>query len=309
MARKRIAATISITQLLKYFSTEEKCIEWLEQTRWNGKPICPHCQGQDSISPAQSKRFTYWHRQCRKYFTVKTGTVMHSSKTTTQNWIVALYYVLTARKGISALQLSKELKVQYRTAWYMLHRIREACAGGQFKLSRVVEVDETYIGGKAKNKHASKKLERHGTGMVGKQAVLGIRERQGRTKLLPIVETTQSVLRGAIQAHVEPNTLVYTDDHGGYRGLPYPHETVRHSAKEYVNGLAHTNGIESVWSVLKRSIHGTWHHVSVKHLQRYINEAAFRLNEGNCEVDTVDRMRSLVNGMKGKRIPYQELVS
>ena len=95
----------------------------------------------------------------------------------------------------------------------------------------------------------------------------------------------------AIQAHVEPNTLVYTDDHGGYRGLPYPHETVRHSAKEYVNGLAHTNGIESVWSVLKRSIHGTWHQVSVKHLQRYINEASFRLNEGNCEVDTVDRMR------------------
>ena len=309
MARKRIAATISITQLLKYFSTEEKCIEWLERARWNGKPICPHCQGQDSISPAQSKRFTYWHKNCRKHFTVKTGTVMHSSKTTTQNWIVALYYVLTARKGISAIQLSKELGVQYRTAWFMLHRIREACAGGQFKLSRVVEVDETYIGGKAKNKHASKKPERHGTGMVGKQAVLGMRERQGRTKLLPIVETTQSVLQGAIQAHVEPNTLVYTDDHRGYRGLPYPHETVRHSAKEYVNGLAHTNGIESVWSVLKRSIHGTWHHVSVKHLQRYINEAAFRLNEGNCEVDTVDRMRSLVKGMKGKRIPYQELVS
>ena len=309
MARKKIAATISVTQLLKHFSTEEKCIAWLEQARWNGKPICPHCQGQDSISPAQSKRFTYWHKNCRKHFTVKTGTVMHSSKTTTQNWIVALYYVLTARKGISALQLSKELGVQYRTAWYMLHRIREACAGGQFKLSRVVEVDETYIGGKAKNKHASKKPERQGTGMVGKQAVLGIRERQGRTKMFPIAETTQPVLQGAIQAHVEPNTLVYTDDHGGYRGLPYPHETVRHSAKEYVNGLAHTNGIESVWSVLKRSIHGTWHHVSVKHLQRYINEAAFRLNEGNCEVDTVDRMRSLVNGMKGKRIPYQELVS
>ena len=309
MARKRMAATISVTQLLKYFSTEEKCIGWLEQARWNGKPTCPHCQGQDHISPAQSKRFTYWHKNCRKHFTVKTGTVMHSSKTTTQNWIVALYYVLTARKGVSAMQLSKELGVQYRTAWYMLHRIREACAGGQFKLSRVVEVDETHIGGKAKNKHASKKTEHQGTGMVGKQAVLGIRERQGRTKMLPIAETTQQTLHGTIQAHVEPNTLVYTDDHGGYRGLPYPHETVRHSAKEYVNGLAHTNGIESVWSVLKRSIHGTWHHVSVKHLQRYINEASFRLNDGNCEVDTVDRMKALAVEMTDRRIPYGELVS
>ena len=186
MARKRMATTISVTKLLKYFSTEETCIAWLEQARWNGKPTCPHCQGQDSISLVQSKRFTYWHKNCRKHFTVKTGTVMHSSKTTTQNWIVALYYVLTARKGVSAMQLSKELGVQYRTAWYMLHRIREACAGGQFKLSRVVEVDETYIGGTAKNKHASKKAKHKGTGMVGKQAVLGIRERQGRTKLLPI---------------------------------------------------------------------------------------------------------------------------
>ena len=192
MTRKRIAATISVTQLFRYFSTEEKCIAWLEQARWNGKPTCPHCQGQDHISVSESKRFTYWHRTCRKQFTVKTGTVMHSSKTPTQNWIVTLYYVLTARKGVSAMQLSKELGVQYRTAWYLLHRVREACASGQFKLTNVVEVDETYIGGKEKNKHQSQKPKKL-RGTTGKQAVLGMRERDGKTKAKPVTGTDREL--------------------------------------------------------------------------------------------------------------------
>ena len=311
MARKRTAQTITIKQLLDYFSTEEKCIAWLEQARWQGKPTCPHCKGQDHISPAQSKRFTYWHKNCRKHFTVKTGTVMHSSKTTTQNWIVALYYVLTARKGISAMQLSKELGVQYRTAWYMLHRIREACTSGEFKLRNVVEVDETYIGGKEKNKHASQKPKKL-RGTTGKQAVLGIRERGGKTKAKPVSSTDRLTLWNEIERNIEKGSTLYTDDHGAYRGLElaqYNHKAVNHSAKQYVDGMAHTNGIESVWAVLKRSIHGTWHHVSVKHLQRYINEASFRLNEGNCQVDTVDRMQAVAHGMIGKRIPYRDLVS
>lgn len=306
-----MAVTISVTQLFKYFSTEEKCVEWLEQARWNGSPTCPHCQGQDSITPAYSKRFTYWHKDCRKHFTVKTGTVMHSSKTPTQNWIVALYYVLTARKGVSAMQLSKELGVQYRTAWYMLHRLREACANGQFTLTNVVEVDETYIGGKEKNKHQSQKPKKL-RGTTGKQAVFGMRERGGKTKAKPVSSTDRETLWQEIQQSIQLGATLYTDDHGAYRGLGlarYNHKVVNHSAKQYVDGLAHTNGIESVWSLLKRSIHGTWHHVSVKHLQRYINEASFRLNEGNCQVDTVDRMQALAAGMKGKRIPYQELVS
>ena len=311
MARKKIAATISVTQLLKYFSTEEKCIAWLEQARWQGKPTCPHCQGQDRVSLAPSKRFTYWHQNCRKHFTVKTKTVMHSSKTPTQNWIVALYYILTARKGISALQLSKELGVQYRTAWYLMHRIREACASGEFKLDNVVEVDETYIGGKEKNKHASQKPKKL-RGTTGKQAVIGMRQRGGKTVAKPIPGTDRGTLWNEIDQHVEKGSTLYTDDHGAYRGLDmsdYEHHVVNHSAKQYVSGMAHTNGIESVWSVLKRSLHGTWHHVSIKHLQRYINEASFRLNEGNCQIDTVDRMRALAVGMTDKRIPYRELVS
>ncbi len=311
MARKRIAQTLTITQLLKSFSDEGTCIRWLEQARWNGTLVCPHCHGRDSISPAQSKPFTYWHRGCRKHFTVKTGTVMHGSKTPTQNWIVTLYYVLTARKGVSALQLSKELGVQYRTAWYLLHRVREACASGEFTLSNIVEVDETYIGGKAKNKHQDKK-PKNLRGTEGKQAVFGMRQRGGKTMAQPVPGTDRQTLVPMIARAVDPGSVLCTDDHGAYRDFDpatYYHDSVRHSAGEYVKGFVHTNGMESVWSVLKRSLYGTYHHVSGKHLHRYVNEATFRLNDGNCEVDTLDRMRAVVTGMPGKRIPYRELVS
>ena len=130
------------------FSTEHKAVKWLESVRWQGKPVCPHCGACENISAAKSKKFTYWCKHCRKHFTVKTGTVMHGSNIPTQKWVVAIYYVLTARKGISSLQLSKELDITQKSSWFMLQRIREACKQGSFKLAKVVEVDETYIGGK-----------------------------------------------------------------------------------------------------------------------------------------------------------------
>ena len=182
MTKKRRADTISITELFRMFPTEQSCIDWLEKARWNGKPVCPHCAGDENVTKPASKPNTYWHKDCRMYtVTVKTGTVMHSSKTDTRNWMIAIYYYMTGRKGISAMQLSKELGVQYRTAWHMGHRIREACKeGGDFILSKIVEMDATYIGGKEDNKHASKKLKA-GRGTVGKQPVLGMRERDGNT--------------------------------------------------------------------------------------------------------------------------------
>lgn len=302
------AETISITQLLKMFSTERKAIEWLEQVRWGGSPVCPHCGGIENITKPKSKPFTYWHKDCRKNFTVKTGTIMHASKTSTQNWVVAIYSVLTARKSVSSLQLSKELGVQQRTAWYMLHRIREACQQGDFKLFGSVEVDEVYIGGLEENKHEHKKLHA-GRGGVGKQAVIGMRERKGKVKAMPIDDTTKPTLHNAIHENVRPGSTIYTDDNPSYGGVANRHYTVNHSAKEYVNGMAHTNGIESVWAVLKRGVNGTFHHVSKKHLHRYLDEFTFRLNDGSCEVDTIDRMESLVKGMGNRRIPYKVLVS
>ena len=312
MTKKRKANTISIAELFRMFPTEQSCIDWLEQARWNGKPVCPHCGGDENVTRPASKPNTYWHKDCRNHFTVKTGTVMHSSKTDTRNWMIAIYYYMTGRKGISAMQLSKELGVQYRTAWHMGHRIREACKeGSDFILSKIVEMDATYIGGKEDNKHASKKLKA-GRGTVGKQPVLGMRERGGKVKAEAVQAENQSAILNAIGPTVEPWSTIYTDDHRAYsviKSAPFNHETVRHSAKEYVNGMAHTNGIESVWAILKRSITGTWHHVSIKHLQRYIDEATFRLNDGNCEVDTIDRITAVVTRMGGKRVPYRDLVS
>ena len=145
---KGTAETISIVQLLRMFPDQETCIAWLERVWWNGEPTCAHCGACDKISPPKSKPHAYWCGHCRKHFTVTTGTIMHATKTPLQNWIVAIYSVMTARKGVSAMQLSKELGVQYRTAWYMLHRIREACANGEFRLNNIVEMDEVYIGGK-----------------------------------------------------------------------------------------------------------------------------------------------------------------
>ena len=309
---KRIAQTISVTQLFRMFPNEDACYAWLEDARWQGQPVCPHCGGIENISKPPSKPRHYWHKDCRKQFTVTTKTCMHATKRPLQDWIYAIYSVMTARKGVSAMQLSKELGCQYRTAWHMLHRIREACGAGDFKLTEIVEADETHIGGKEGNKHQSKKL-RAGRGPVGKTAVVGVRQRGGKVTAKPVAKIDAATLVGFVEFKVEPGATVYTDEASAYANLPtvlnrFAHETVKHGAGEYVRGPVHTNSIESVWSVLKRSIHGTWHHVSPKHLGRYVNEATFRLNEGNCEVDTIDRMKSFAAGIHGKRLAYDKLI-
>jgi hypothetical protein len=241
--------------------------------------------------------------------------VFERSKVPLHKWVYAMYLVVTARKGISSMQLAKEIGVTQKTAWFILCRLREACSSPDNidKLRGIIEIDETFVGGKEKNKHEHKKLKA-GRGSVGKTAVLGMRERGagGRTVAMVVESTDAGTVQNEIHGAVEAGSQLYTDEFGAYtdlNGLFFRHETCNHSAGQWVNGVAHTNGIESVWAVLKRGIHGVYHQVSPKHLHRYVDEFTFRLNEGDVKRHTMRRLESFIDAIVGKRLTYKRLIA
>jgi len=309
LQKYRPNTAMSEEAFLGKFPDEEAAMAYLENERWHGQIECPRC-GSKRIG-----KFTKgWHRcnDCKKPFNFKTNTIFERSKIPLKKWLYAFYKITTARKGISSMQISKELGITQKTAWFMLHRIRKAMKGGKYNglLKGIVECDETYIGGKKHNKHWDEKFI-PGRGPVGKTPVFGMVERHGRVKSMVVPDTGKSTLQGIIRQNAEQGIVICTDEWRSYIGLKndYTHLVVKHKIGQYKNGLACTNSIESVWAVLKRGYHGIYHYMSKKHLQRYADEFDFRYNEGNVKFPTMQRVESLAAGCWNTRLTWKQLVA
>ena len=273
---------ISLMELFEMFPDEETAEQWFEDCRWGSEVECPHCNSINVKERKSRKPQPYWCRDCRKTFSVRVGTHMENSRIPFRKWTIGIYLYSTSFKGVSSMKLHRDLKITQKSAWFMLHRLREAAnEGNDTKFTGPVEVDETFMGGKRRNMSDKKRneLKDAGRGAVGKSVVGGMKDRETNEVRAEVVNSTDAKsLHPFADRNAEDGAMVYTDDASVYDSLPFPHESVKHSVSEYVSGMAHTNGIESFWAILKRGYHGTYHQMSRKHLHRYITEFASRHN-------------------------------
>ena len=302
---------MTLVELIRKFPDDKAAEAWIAEIRWPDGPQCPHCGFTNVQHPTAHKTMPYRCRGngCRKFFSVRVGTVMQDSKLGYQEWVIAVCLFNTSLKSVSSMKLHRDLGISQKSAWHLTHRIRQCwddMDGAPF--AGPVGADESHFGGKAKNMHAEVRRQRiTGRVAVDKATVVGVKDRATGREAASVVDNTDAAtLQGFVTGHAEDGAMVYTDEHKAYRGLRN-HETVCRSVAEYLNGQTHVNGVDSFWAALKRCYHGTFHHVGPEHLDRYVTEFAGRHNRR--PANTADMMAASALGMVGKTLPHTEPVA
>ena len=300
----------TLQQAIKYFSNEQVCIDTVAKMRWPNGPECPACGHKEHYYLKTQRRWKC--KECYKQFSVKLGTIFEDSALGLDKWLAALWMLVNCKNGISSYEVARDLGITQKSAWFMMHRLRRAMQKGSLmKLGgdgSEVEVDETFIGGKARNMHLDKRQRRiTGTGGKDKTAVMGILERDSEVRTVVIPNRRKKVLQEEVQKHVAAGTALYTDALLSYDGLAndYAHKVIDH-AEAYVDGRVHTNSLENFWSLLKRGISGTYVSVEPFHLFRYLDEQSFRYNNRK-EMNDADRFNLALSQIAGKRLTFAEL--
>ncbi|MDE0265805.1 MAG: IS1595 family transposase [Thaumarchaeota archaeon] len=292
---------ITLVDLFEMFPDNDTAMRWFESRIWKDGRRCPTCRNPDTTE-ARHPKMPYYCYKCRSHFSVKKGTVMECSKIPYRKWAIGTYLVATNLKGVSSMKIHRDLGITQRSAWFMIHRLRESWKklAGVDGMTGPVEIDEAFFGGSDKNRHADKK------GTKPKTAVVGVKDRTtNKVAAAPVPETTKARLGHFINTHVDKGAKKYTDENRAYAGLPN-HESCNHSTGQWVRGMAHTNGMESFWSMMKRGYDGVFHHMSEDHLHRYVNEFAGRHNVR--DMDTIDMMGTMAGNMAGSRLTYKSLI-
>jgi transposase-like protein len=299
----------TLQEAIIHFSDFENCKALMMRLRWpDGVVKCPHCESENVAYLAKARVWKCYSKHQRPTFSLKTGTIFEDSPIPLHKWLPALWLVVNCKNGISSCELARDLGVTQKTAWFMAHRLRYSLKDGGFGLlSGEVEADETFIGGKARNMHASKRERRiTGTGGKDKTAVMGILERGGKVRTSVVSNRKKKTLQVEVRKHVEAGAALYTDALPSYNGLnEFQHQVIDH-AVQYVDGKIHTNGLENFWSLLKRGLSGTYVSVEPFHLFRYLDEQTFRFNNRK-EMNDYDRFHLALSQITGKRLTYEHL--
>ncbi len=302
-----VTAFDSLYHLMEYFKEEETCREFLIEMRWGGKPKCPHCKHEKVYTFKDGK--TYKCAGCRKRFSVTVGSIFENSKIPLRKWFMAIYLCSNHKKGISSCQLARDLKITQKSAWFVLHRIRELFQRRAPEvLEGIVEVDETFVGGKEPNKQKHKRT-RGLSGGAGKEVLLGVVQRQKEVRLFHVGSRRAEHLIPNLLKNIKPRATIMTDEYAAYKRLGgyYDHQKVNHAIEEYVRGIVHTNTIEGFFSTVKRTIHGTYHFITGKHMQRYCNEFSYRYNTR--KISQGKRFSFAVYQSHERRLKYDQLTA